>query len=133
MLHLVLLTGGLKLLDGIGLRHFAANDGLVLLGQLFHLGLNLREVVLGDNLSLGGHHIVEETILHGRSESELYAWIKFLQSLGQQVGGGVPECVLALFVIKLKQLDGAVLIDGTVQLGCLTIDPTTYNVTGESR
>ncbi len=133
VLHLVLLSSGLKLLDGIGLRHFAADDGLILLGELLHLSLYLGEVVFRDGLTLGRHHIVEETILDGRAEAELDAGIQLLQRLGKQVGRRVPEGVLAFVVVELIQFDGSVGIDGAVEFCCLTINPARYNVAGESR
>ncbi len=86
MLHLILLSHSLKLLEGVCLCHFFANHGLVFLGELFHLGLNLREVVLGDGCSLWRHDIIEEACLNGRAETKLDARIKFLQCLCQQVG-----------------------------------------------
>ena len=46
MLHLIVLTGSLKLLDSVGFRHLTAHHRLVFLGQFLHLGLYLREVVL---------------------------------------------------------------------------------------
>ncbi len=133
MLALVLLTVGLEFLQGIGLGDFAANDGLVLLGEFLHLGLDLGEVVLGDGCAFGWHDVVEEAILNGRSETELNAGIELLQSLCQKVGGGVPEGVLTLFVLKLIEGDGGIFIDGSVQLCGLTIHAATHNVACQSR
>lgn len=72
--------------------------GSFFFGQLAHLGLDLREVVLRDNLAVGRHHVIEKAVLHSRSESELYAGIQLLERLGQQVGRRVPERVLTLVV-----------------------------------
>ena len=114
MLALVVLTIGLELLERFGLRHFTAHNGLVLLGQLAHLFLNLGEVVLRNHLTLGGHNVIEEAILYGRTEAELDAGIELLERLGEQVGRGVPEGVLTLFVLKLVKRDGRIGSDGTV-------------------
>ena len=133
VLHLVVLAHGLELLDGVGLRHLAAHHGLVFLGQLAHLGLDLREVVLRDHLAVCRHHVVEEAVLHSRTKSELYAGVQLLERLGQQVGRRVPERVLALVVRKLVEVDACILVDGAVELRRLAIDPARYNVAGESR
>ena len=114
VLALVVLTIGLKLLERFGLRHFTAHNCLVLLGQLAHLFLNLGEVVLRNHLTLGGHNVIEESILYGRTEAELDARIELLERLGEQVGRGVPEGVLTLFVLKLVKRDGRIGSDGTV-------------------
>ena len=114
VLALVVLTIGLELLERFGLRHFTAHNCLVLLGQLAHLFLNLGEVVLRNHLTLGGHNVIEETILYGRTEAELDAGIELLERLGEQVGRGVPEGVLTLFVLKLVKRDGRIGSDGTV-------------------
>ena len=46
VLTLVFLAISLEFLEGIGLRHFATDNGLVFLGEFLHFCLNLREVVL---------------------------------------------------------------------------------------
>ena len=86
MLALVGLSVGSKLLQGFGLRHFTTNDGLLLASQFLHLSLNLGEVALLDHLAVFQQHIIEESVLDSRSETELDARIQLLQSLCQQVG-----------------------------------------------
>ena len=133
VLALVGLAIGGKLLQRIGLGNLATHHGFVLAGQLQHLCFNLGEVALLDHLTVLQQHIIEESIVYGRSESELNAGIEFLQSLGQQVSGGVPECVLTLIVIELVESDGGIGLDGAVEFYCLTIDGARYNVACESR
>ena len=133
VLHLIFLSVSLKLLDGVGFGYLTSYDGLVFLGKFLHLLLDLGEVVFGDHLALRGHDIIEEAVLDSRAKAELYAGVELLQCLGEQMGRSVPEGVLALFVVELVKSDGCVLVDRTVQLGCLTIDPARYNVAGESR
>ena len=133
MFALVGLSISTKLLQSLGLGDFTTYDRLVFASQLQHLCLNLGEVALLDHLAVFQQHIVEESVVNGRSESELNARIKSLQSLCQQVGGSVPERVFALIVIKLVERDGSIGIDGAVQLDCLTIYTARYNVAGESR
>ena len=84
-------------------------------------------------MSFGRHNIVEEAVLYGRSEAELYAGIELLQCFGQQVSRCMPEGVLALFVIKLIKFDRRICVYRAVKLGCLTIYPARYNVASESR
>ena len=110
-----------------------ADNRLVLLGQLAHLLLYSGKVVLRDSLPRSRHHIIEKAVLHCRAEAELNARIEFLQCLGKQMGRGVPESVLAFFVIELVKCDGRISIDGTVQFCRYAIDTARYNVTGESR
>ena len=133
MLHLILLTHSLKLLDSVSLGDLTTHHRLVLLGELLHFGLDLREVVLRNGSTLRRHDIIEETCLDSGTEAELDTGIKFLQCLGKQVGRSVPESFLTLVVVELIELDGSITVDGAVKLCCLTIDPARYNVTGESR
>ena len=133
MFALVVLASSLELLESLRLGHLTTNHGLVLLSQLAHLLLNLGEVVLRDDLTLGRHYIIEETILDSRAETELDARIKFLECLGQQVGRSVPKSVLAFLVFELIKRDRSISIDGAVQLYCFAIDTARYNVASESR
>ena len=110
-----------KCLEGIGLGHLLAHHRLFLRSQFLHLRLNLREVALLDALAVLQQHIIEETILDGRSESELDAGVQLLQCFCQQVGRRVPEGVLALFVIPLVQLNLRITGDGAVEFHGLAI------------
>ena len=133
VLALILLTVGLELLQGVSLRYIAAHHRLVLACQFLHLSLNLREVVLRDSNALRRHHVVEESVLDGRTETELNARIKLLQRLGKQVSTSVPESVLALLVLKLIQGDGGVFVDRSVKFYCLAVHSATYNAACQSR
>ena len=133
MLALVGLSVGSKLLQGVGLSYLLANHRLFLASQFLHLCLNLGEVTLLDHLAILQQDIIEETILDSRSKTELNARIQLLQSLCQQMGGGVPEGMLTLLVVELVKLNRCVLIDGTVQLYGLTVYSTAYNAACESR
>ena len=133
VLALVVLAVGLELLECVGLGDILPHHGLIPLGQLHHLGFYLGKIVLGDDIAGLRHHVIEETILNGGAKTELYARIKLLQSLGQKVSRRVPKGMLALFILKLVELYGGILVDRTVQLYGLAIDPARYNVAGESR
>ena len=86
VLALVSLTVSSKLLQSLCLRHLTTNHRLFLASQFLHLCFNLWEIALLDALAVLQQHIIEETILDSRSETELNARIQLLQSLCQQVG-----------------------------------------------
>ena len=93
----------------LGLGDFAADQRLLVAGQLRHLVLDGRQVGLGD-----GHrriHVVVESVFDGRSDAELDARVERLEGLGQQVRRGVPESVLALFVVPFVESDRSVGFD----------------------
>ena len=82
MLALVCLTVSLEFLQGISLGNLLADDGLLLARQLTHFVLNCGEVALLDHLSVGQQHVIEETVLYGRTKAELNARIQLLQCFG---------------------------------------------------
>ena len=55
--------------------------------------------------------VVVEAVFDGRADTELDARIERLEGFGQQVGRGVPEGVLALFVLPFVEFDRGVLLD----------------------
>ena len=124
VLALIGLSSSLELSQAVGLAYFLAYNGLVLVGQLEHLVFNLLEVAFANLFSVGKQHIVEESVLDGGTEAELNARIELLQSLGEEVGTGVPEGVLALFVLELIELDACVGVDGTVEFRGFAIHAT---------
>ena len=128
VLALVGLTCSTEQGEAVCLAYLLAHNGFVLAGKLQHLVLNLLEVAFADLLAFGKQNIIEEAVLDGRAEAELDAGIEFLQSLGKQVGAGVPEGVLALFVLELVELDACIGGDGAVQFCCLAIHATGHNV-----
>ena len=128
VLHLILLSLCLELCYGISLSHFLTHYGFVLASQFKHLILYLLEVALLDHLAVRQLNIIEETVLCGRTETKLYAWVELLQCLGEEVGRGVPEGVLAFFVLKAVEGDGSILSDRTVEFGGLTVYATCHAV-----
>ena len=126
--HLVSLAGSLELCDAVGLAHLLAHHSLVPAGQLDHLVLNGLEVALTYLLAIRKQHVIEEAILHGRSETELNAGIELLQSFSEQVGTGMPKGMLALFILKLVEMDGGILMDRTVELRSLTVHATCHYI-----
>src|SRR5450759_1135160 len=62
---------GLEDLHGLGLRHFLANDDVVLGDDLLHLRLDLLEVFRSERPA--GIEVVIETVLDGRADADLHA------------------------------------------------------------
>ena len=114
MLNLIFLSVCSKLLNSISFRNITTNNLLILLSELTHFLLNLWEIILRDCLTVWQHYIIEEAIFNSRTEAKLYTRIKFLQRLSKEVGRGVPEGVLAFFILKLVQRNSSVFVDGTV-------------------
>ena len=133
MLTLIVLSVGFELSQRIGLRHFTTHDSLILTSQFHHFFFDFREVALADNCAVLWHHVVEESVLHCRSETELDAGIQFFQCFSQQVCAGVPEGMLAFFVLEFVECDGRIFVDGTIQFYRFAIDSARYNVACESR
>ena len=127
------LTCCAKQLQGISLGHFLAHHGFLLGSQFLHLLFDGGEITLADLLAVGQQHIIVETVFDGRTEAELDARIEFLQRLGQQMGTGVPEGVLALLILKFVEHKLSVLVDGAVQLHCLAVHSAAHHATCQSR
>ena len=96
-------------LEGLGFRDLAPYERLLVAGELLHLLLDARQVGLGD----GGRrvYVVVEAVFDGGADTELDARIERLERFGQQVRRGVPEGVLALFVVPFVEFDGGILLN----------------------
>ena len=103
-----------ELFERFGLGNLAADERLFLTGQLHHLGFDSRKVGFGDRH--GRVDVVVEAVLDGRADAELDAGVERFERFGQQVRRGVPEGVLALFVLPLVELDGGIFVDGARQV-----------------
>ena len=114
VLNLIGLSLCRELLYGVSLRYFAAYYSLIITCQFKHLVFYLLEVALLNHLPIWKKNIVEETILYGRTETELYAGKQLLQGFGKKVSRSVPEGMLTLFVFKAIEVYLCVLIDRTV-------------------
>jgi len=131
-LVLVSLSAVAEELQGVGLRDVLAHEGFFALHQFLHLLLNLRELSLVELHAFRHHDVVVESVLDGGTDAELCARIEFLESFGHEVGGSVPESVLAFFVIELVENHLRILVDGTVQLRRLTVDTAGHHVLCQS-
>ena len=83
-LALVLVTSLLEVLESVGLGHVLTDEVLLLAGQLKHSLLDLGEISVGD-LTAAQIHIIVESVLDGRSDSELDAREYVLKGLRHQV------------------------------------------------
>ena len=133
MLYLISLSLSAELLHCISLGNLTAYHSLVLTGKFEHLVFYLLEVALLNHLSIREEYIIEEAILDSRTETELYAGEQLLQSFCKEVGRGMPEGMLSLFILEAIEVYLCILIDGTIQFCCLTINTTCYAVAGKSR
>ena len=80
-----------------------------------------------------GVYVVVEAVLDCRADTEFHSGIKFLESLGEKVGGGMPESMLAFRVIPFEKFDGSILIDRAAQIPFLIIDRCGQHISGELR
>ena len=83
-LALVLVSLFLEVLHRLALGDVYPLEMLLLACEFEHLLLNLRKVGVGDGLS-PEVHVVVESVLYGRSNTELHARIESLEGLGHQV------------------------------------------------
>ena len=130
-LDLIDLFAVTKDLESLSLRHFTTGDGSLGLNELHHFLLDLGEVLAGD-LVFAEVDVVIETVLDGRSDTEFYAGVEFLQSRSKKVGGGVPEGMLALFVVPGKELNCCILVDRTIEFYYLVVDFSREDVAGQT-
>ena len=96
-------------LEGFGLGNLAADELLLVAGELLHLLFDSREIGFGDGRR--GIDVVVESVLDGGADAELDARVEVLEGLGQQVRRRVPEGVLALVVVPLVEFDRSVGFD----------------------
>ena len=83
-LALVLVTSLLEVLESVGLGHVLTDEVLLFAGQLKHPLLDLGEISVGD-LTAAQIHIIVESVLDGRPDTELDTREYVLKSLRHQV------------------------------------------------
>ncbi len=101
-----------ELLQRIRFRNVFSYYGLFLGCQFRHFRFDSRQVRLFD-CCFARIYIIVESVFDGRTDTELDARIELLQSFGQQVGAGVPEGMLSLFVFPLVEHKLCILFDRT--------------------
>jgi len=97
-LHLVGLFLLLHELDGLGAGQLEALQLQLLLADLPHLRLDLRQVLLREGERRV--QIVIIAVVDGRSDGQLHLRPQPLHGLGQNVGAGVPVRLAVLLVFK---------------------------------
>ena len=97
-LHLVGLFLLLHILDGLGAGQLEALQLQLLLADLPHLRLDLRQVLRREGE--GRVQVVIEAVVDGRADGQLHLRPQALHGLGQDVGAGVPVRLAVLLVFK---------------------------------
>ena len=110
-----------ELLQCVCFRDSLLAELLFLSAELHHLGFDSREVRVFDGLSFGWHHIVIETILDSRTNTELDTRIELLQRLGHEVRRGMPESMLSLSIVPLMQFDSTIGGEGLIEFHYLKL------------
>ena len=78
-------------------------------------------------------NVVIESVFDCRTDSEFHAGIKFLKSLGKQVGRTVPESMLSFRIIPFEKLDFSIFLNGTCQVPFLAVNCGGKNILRETR
>ena len=91
------------------------------LGDFDHFLFDLGEVFFADHDTLGGHHIIVESVFDGGTDTKLGAGPEFLNGFSHEVGRGVPEGVFAFGVLPFVEGDFGVFSDGSVQFNGLSV------------
>ena len=117
---------------GLGLGYFLAYEMLFLAGQLYHLVLDLLEVRVGDG-PVPQIHVIVESVLDRRSDTELDAGVKEFQCLGHKVGRRVPERGLGLLILPFMQLELTALIKGKLKVYYLSVERCRKHLACETR
>ena len=97
-LHLIGLFLLLHILDGLGPGQLEALQLQLLLADLPHLRLDLRQVLRGEGKRRV--QIVIKAVVDGRADGQLHLRPQPLHGLGQNVGAGVPIGLAVLLVFK---------------------------------
>ncbi len=121
----------LEIVESLGLGHLAAHELNLLGGQLLHLLLDFREIVGGDVI-IHKVDVVVEAGLDMGTDTEFYARVQRLDGGGHQVGGTVPEGVLAFAVVPGVEGEGGILVDGFVEFYQLVVHFGHQDVAGQA-
>ena len=103
-------------LQSICLGYALAHKLLLACSQFNHFLFDGRQIALFDCHAIPRINVVIESVLNGRTDTELNARIKFLQSLCQQVRACMPESVLALLVFPFIKNEVGIFVYRTIQI-----------------
>ena len=107
---------------GLGHRHLRADERLIRLDDLAHLGLDALEVVVAERLGVGQLEVVVEAVLDGGTDRELRAGEQPRHRLGHDVRGRVPKHVAPLGRGRRDDGDGRTVVQGDTQVGLGAVD-----------
>ena len=118
-LHLIWFIFFFKISDGFIPGLGKAGDGKGFLDNFFHFLLDLLQILCSQRRV--AVHVIVESIRNGRSDSQLYLGIQSLNSLGHNMGSGVPESSGSLRILKSEDAKGTVLIQNRPKIHHLSI------------
>ena len=116
---------------GFCLGHGSAGEGGLGFGQIQHLLLHRRKVLVGEGV-LPEIHVVVEPVLQRRPDPKLHPRVQRLERLGQQVGRTVPHGLLARVVAPGEELQLSVFLDGALGIADFAVDLGGQHVPGEA-
>ena len=127
----VLIPFFLEVSQSISLAHFAADVGILLLGQFHHFGLDGRKVFVRDGV-LTEVHVVVKTVFDGWPYPELDTGVQRLKRLGHQVGRTVPHRALAFVVAPGQQVERGIFVDAALRIPHFAVDLSGQHVAREA-
>ena len=129
--ELVFVSFLLEVSDGLRLRHVAPDVLALLLGQLQHLLLDRRKILVAEDV-VAEIDVVIEPALHGRSHPELHARVECLERLGHQVRTAVPQGALGPFAAPGEELQGHVTPEGTLGVADFPVHFSGQHIPGKA-
>ena len=117
-------------LERVRFRDVRADEVLAAAGQLKHLVFDFLQVGFHE-LPVAQIHIVIETVLDRRADTELDAGIQRFERFGHQVARGVPESGFRLAVFPFVEFQCRIFEDGAFEIVNLVADRCTQHIVGE--
>ena len=105
---------------------------MLLLGEFQHLFLDFREIGRCESM-FARVNVVIKSIFNCRTDAEFHSGVQFLECFCEQVGGRVPESVLAFRIVPFEELDCGVFGDGARYVPLLVVDRCCQNISGKLR
>ncbi len=107
---------------GLVHRHLGADERLVRLDDLAHLGLDARQVVVAERLGVGQLEVVVEAVLDGRADRELRAGEQPGDRLRHHVGRRVAQHMTSLGRAGRDDRNGGAVAQRRGEVGLLSVD-----------
>ncbi len=117
--------------DGVLAVELLAHEGLVGLDDLAHAGLDAFEVVSGEVPAVRQLEVVVEAVGDGGADGVLRAREEVGDGLRHHVRSGVAQHLTAVVGVGGDDRDACVVLDGTVEVVPLAVDPGRQRGLGE--